>query len=371
MLYENLEVSGSLKVAGFINVPAYQKTSRPATPPTGSLYLQTTGSAGSLLMVYTGVSNIDSGWEMVAGQANPNTAFKYRQIINYAYVAGGYKDASPWKTVHKTTVATDQTLNMGDLLDYTANYTKGGGSKTIMYVFSCSTSNSFTGPGTIDSVYTSAYNMMTDTTYTHEAKFDITTARADVGVCFKETEFAYLIGGYVSTVDKFNYTSETCLTGQGLSSLNDGGEGISTMSDEWYGYASYSGASTKLAFATDTFQAGLSIWAAHGQQKGISSKVGKGYAGNEGSYNGGYNLRRWQFSTDTNIGNVPKPDQNTGEENFTMGQDWQYMLGNYNGAQNNNNWKFYYATDTGTAGVAGLSPYAHAGQSSGANAWRQ
>jgi len=54
-----------------------------------------------------------------------------------------------------------------------------------------------------------------------------------------------------------------------------------------------------------------------------------------------------------------------------MGQDWQYMLGQYNGAQNNNNWKFYYATDSGTANVAGLSPTAQAGQSSGHCAWRE
>jgi FlaA1/EpsC-like NDP-sugar epimerase len=83
------------------------------------------------------------------------------------------------------------------------------------------------------------------------------------------------------------------------------------------------------------------------------------------------NLRRWQFATDTNAGNVTKPETNTGEENFTMGQDWQYCLGNYNGEQNNNNWKFYYATDSGTAGVSGLSPTAQAGQSSAICGWRQ
>jgi hypothetical protein len=112
------------------------------------------------------------------------------------------------------------------------------------------------------------------------------------------------------------------------------------------------------------------VWGAHSQQKGISSKVGKGYAGNEGSYSGGNNLRRWNLSNDTNVGNIAKFQLDCGEENFTLGQDWQYMLGNYDGAQNNENWKMYYATDTGTANVSGLSPTAQAGQSSGQCGWR-
>ena len=58
-----------------------------------------------------------------------------------------------------------------------------------------------------------------------------------------------------------------------------------------------------------------------------------------------------------------------GEENYGMGQDWQYMIGNYDGSQNNENHKLYYATDTGTT-VSGLSPTANAGQSSGHCAWR-
>jgi hypothetical protein len=99
--------------------------------------------------------------------------------------------------------------------------------------------------------------------------------------------------------------------------------------------------------------------------------VGKGYCGNEGSYNGGYNLRRWSNATDTNIGNVAKPHPNCGEENFAMGQDWQYMLGNYDGTgQNNSSWQLIYATDTGSNAVTGLAPRVNAGTSSGHCGWR-
>ena len=59
-----------------------------------------------------------------------------------------------------------------------------------------------------------------------------------------------------------------------------------------------------------------------------------------------------------------------GEENYTMGQDHQYMLGNHDGAQNNESHKFYYATETGVANPSGLAPTAHDGQSSAACGWR-
>ena len=90
-----------------------------------------------------------------------------------------------------------------------------------------------------------------------------------------------------------------------------------------------------------------------------------------GTYNGGYNYRRWNLTNDTQNGTVSKPRQNMGEENYSLGQDWQYMIGEYNGGgQNNGCHKFYYQTDTGTADPSGLAPTAHAGQSSGHCGWR-
>ena len=367
MIYENMEVSGSLRAAQIIAGPKNTRANRPSNPATGSLFLETSAS-GSYMMVYTAISNNDDGWERISSQQSANTAFKYRTIINYAYLAGGYKDSSPWKNVHKTIAATDQTSHVGALLDYPASYTKGACSKTILWVFSVNTGGGWTGPTTVSDTWNAAVNMSNDTTYAHQTKWDLRSARSDMAVMWKETEFAWVVAGGSTSVDKLNMSNETIVTGYNVTSF-DSSEGASAFSDENYSYPYYSGAGYKFAFATETF-AGGSVWGAHGQQKGISSKVGKGYAGNEGSYNGGYNLRRWTTSNDTNIGTVAKPDQNTGEENFTMGQDWQYMLGNYNGAQNNNSWKFYYATDSGTASVSGLNPGVNGGTSSGANGWR-
>ena len=287
--------------------------------------------------------------------------FKYRQIINYAYVGCGYKNGSPWKNVHKTVVSTDQTTNLGTLMQYAAAYTSGVCSLNIFYMWA--TFDGFPG----NTVQTSAMNMFTESSYTLTSAMNMIDARDDCATVHQEHDRCWISGGGNASIDRFNMWTETMAT----STLSGGLSGfLASFSDQYYGFWGNEGGTQKVTFATET-PASHTTYFVHSQQKGISSKMRKGYCGNEGDYAGGYNLRRWYFPTDTNIGNVAKPDTNCGEENFTLGQDWQYMLGQYNGAQNNNSWKFYYATDNGTANPAGLSPTAQAGQSSGHCGWRE
>ena len=371
MIYENMSVSGKLKVDKVTaRPPKGPRSARPTNPVSGSLFLEESSEYTNYLMVYTGVSNIDDGWERVAAQDRVTTNFKFRQIINYSYLAGGYKSSSPWRSVHKATNSTDQTTYVGELLDYPASYTSGACSKSIFFMWSVNTSGGFMGPTSLDGTTTSAVNMITDTNYAHQSKFNLAYTRSDCGTMFKETEFAWIFAGNRTQVEKFNLTNESLFTSYAATSINSGG-GASAFSDENNGYGWADGGNIKMNFSTETITSGTAAWSAHGQQKGISSKLSKGYAGNEGSYNGGYNLRRWDLNTDTNIGNIAKIEGNTGEENFTMGQDHQYMLGNYNGVQNNNSWKLYYTTDTGTLNPVGLSPAVNPGTSSGHCGWRQ
>jgi hypothetical protein len=367
MIHENIEISGSLRGQGVTKPPTGARANRPSNPQTGSLYLEQAVS-GSFLMVYAGVSNGDNGWVRVSSQVNSNVSFKFRQIISVSFLAGGYKNSSPWKNVHKTINATDQTTHIGELLDFPASYTSGACSKYIFFVWSVNEDNAFKGPADNVGVRTSAINMTNDTKYAHNVKFNITTPRGDLGTMHKETEIAYMFTGGSTIVEKFDLSTETIATGFNLSTIN-GGDGGGAFSDENFGYGWTTGAGIKMNFSTESFQSSAQ-WGAHSQQKGISSKVGKGYAGNEGDYAGGYNLRRWSNANDTNIGNVVKPHPNCGEENFTMGQDHQYMLGNYDGQQNNTSWKFFYATDTGTTSVSGLAPGVNGGTSSGHCGWR-
>lgn len=340
-----------------------------SSPKIGDIYLEKAPvTAGSTtgpgdIFVYTGITTgIYGGWEKL----NPtnNTAFFYKNFINYSYLAGGYKSSSPWKDVHKTVNATDQTTHLGQLLAYPASYTSGASSKSIFFVWSINDDNAWKGPTSIHGTTTGAINMITDSAYSNQSSHNMVLgARSDLGTLHKETEFAWLFSGGRSDVEKFNLTTETMYSNQSLSTINSS-EGAGAFSDLDYGYGWVTGGGNRLQFSTDTFTT-TTQWGNHEQQKGISSKVGKGYAGNEGSYNGGYNLRRWQVSTETNIGNVAKPHPNCGEENFTLGQDWQYMLGVYDGTQNNTSWKFTYATDTGTTSVSGLNPGVNEGTSSG------
>jgi len=303
--------------------------------------------------------------------------FKYRQIINYAYTMCGYKNSSPWKSVHKTLASTDQTTNLGDKMGTPASYTAGGCNLKLCFMFGASTS--FPGSST----NTTCMNMFTDTEYTPTSAMHMVHSRNDCGCVFKEHDFAWICGGGSTNVDKFNYDNETMATSSMSGGINNGNaqSALSGFSDQHYGYWYHESASQKITFASDTFTTtstnnspSSGQWASTttngGQQKGISSKMRYAYAGNEGGYNAGYNLRRWNLVTDTNLGTFSKPQPNCGEENFTMGQNHQYMLGNYDGLQNNESWKIVYATDTGSLPV-GLSPTAHAGQSSGHCAWRE
>lgn len=379
MLRENVIVSGSLDVSGQFVIPRGSRAQRPTSPEFGSLYLEESVS-GSFVITYTGSSNYDDGWEPVGTQSTDRTAFKYRQIINYSYLAGGYKNSSPWKNVHKTTNATDQTVHIGELMDYPASYTSGACSKTKLFIWSTNTDNVWKSATTVHSTYTTGIDMVNETAYAHQTKWDLLNERDDPGTLFKETEFAYIFGGSVAAVEKFNLTNESMYTAYYPSGTQPytttqtsitSTLGASGFSDENYGYGYGSESGNKCHFATDTFETRASSWASSGQQKGISSKVGKGYCGNEGTYNGGYNLRRWDAFTETNIGNVAKPHPNCGEENFTMGQDHQYMLGVYDGSgQSNNSWKFSYTTDTGVVNPAGLAPGVNGGTSSGHCGWR-
>ena len=160
-------------------------------------------------MVYVGVSNNDSGWVRVSSQVNPNIAgFKYRQIINYSYLAGGYKSSSPWKNVHKTVNATDQTSHMGELLDYPASYTSGACGRYIFFVWSVNTDNAWKSASDIHSTYTSAINMANDTKYTHQNKFDILNIRSDCGTMHQETSFAFIFSGGSTACEKFDLNNE-------------------------------------------------------------------------------------------------------------------------------------------------------------------
>ena len=288
--------------------------------------------------------------------------WKFRQVINVGYTGGGYKDGSPWRQIHRTNHSTHQTTNLGVQMDHPGSYISGACSDTTFFLWSTPSDNSHFTP----SSRTSAFHMYTETSKSHNSVFNTYTDRNDSGTSFKETYLSFHGGGDRSGMEVFNLCTEARQSSNG-GDLRSGSTN-SAFSDKDTGYHWADSAGWKVNHQTFSVS-GSSHWSAHGQQKGQPTKVRVGYCGNEGSYNGGYNLRRWNLTNDSNTGTFSKYRANCGEENFIMGQDWGYMIGNYDGAQNNGTWQQQFHTDSRTD-HGGLQPTANAGQSSGHCGWR-
>ena len=288
--------------------------------------------------------------------------WKFRQVINIGYTGGGYKDGSPWRQVHRTNHATHQTTNLGIQMDHPGSYISGACSDTTFFLWSTPSDNSHF---TVSS-RTSAFHMYTETSKSHNSVFNTYSDRNDSGTSFKETYLSFHGGGDRTGMEVFNLATEARQSSNG-GDLRSGSTN-SAFSDKDQGYHWADSAGWKVNHQTFSVS-GSSHWSAHGQQKGQPTKIRVGYCGNEGSYNGGYNLRRWNLTNDSNTGTFSKYRANCGEENFIMGQDWGYMIGNYDGAQNNGTWQQQFSTDSRTD-HSGLQPTANAGQSSGHCGWR-
>jgi hypothetical protein len=353
------------------NVATFTTATRPSSPVQGQVIYNSTTQT---MQVYA-----NGAWNNVG--VFPGTAgYLYRQVITKSFVCGGYQNSSPWRNVNRMTHATDVCTNLGDLLAQAGAYVSGVNNTTRGFIWSCDGM----GAGTT----TCAINMNTETTAGTNSAWNIRISRDDSATGFKETEFAFIMGGNSATMDIFNLTTESMYIGvpwqqpfnTSLSYNAQGSADSGSVSDENACYFwSTSQGSTKLTFNTHTFTnngidrpayeiRGTPIGGAHGQQKGINSKLGRGYAGANGSYNGGYIMYRMVFSTETAT-TINKPIGNSGEENLDMGQSHQYMMGMYDGAQNNRGWKFTYGTDTGIELGSGSVRTGVPGGSSGHCVW--
>jgi len=293
--------------------------------------------------------------------------FLTRQIITTAYMQGGYQNSSAWNNVNRTSVATDVTINLGDgAIERSHNYQGGACTKDLAFVFGAGNGHA------ISSNYVIAFNMRTEVPFNPGSGFSRTMAasRWTFGTVFKEHYLAWSAGGGSSAIiEEYNMTTQT-LVGT-IGSIRTSGN-TWAMSHENFGYFYWAGDQDRLDFATRTVTTSTNRNAvsAHDQQKSVQSKYLWAWCGNEGSYNAGNSFRRTNMVTDTTSGTVTKPIQNSGEENLTLGQDWQYMLGMYNGAQNNLSWKWFYYTETGSQNSSTLEPKGKGGSSSGVCSWR-
>jgi len=315
-------------------------------------------------MPFFNLTSHGGGLGVIGGRSAGLKPFLTRQIIARGYVAGGYANSSPWTEVASCAHATDVTTSHGNLLGSAGGYIGGGCSLTTGYAF---------GSGGMGNYSTaSRYNMVTKTglsDMTQPYTFGDCESIQDNNKLTGGATALWVNGGSSGGISKLTISTDAYSTLG--TSLSQGGTGASSHMTELFGiWWDDVPNNRKFVFATET-ESSTGAAGFYGQQKGISSKVGYGWAGNEGSYNGGYNLRKWNYTTESNVGTPAKPITNSGEENMTMGQDSQYMLGMYNASgQNNRSWKWTYATDSGFEGGASMQPSAPgSGRSSGGCGW--
>jgi len=334
---------------GYLRLPVGTSAQRPTENSTNIGAMRVNGDTGKLEF-WNGTD-----WEINL------VSFPYRDIITTAFVQGGYRGGSAWNNVNKTFTATDTTVNLGDgATERSHNYQWGACSKDYSYVFGAGNGHA------VASNYTIAFNMRTEQQATDISR-TLAGTRHTFGGVFQETYYAWFSGGDATRIEEYNMTTKTLV---GTLSPTYASGAIWGMSHERFGIFYQSNAASNWNFATRQIlgRSGTAP-SAHHQQKSVMSKFTYAWAGNEGSYRSGYNFRKTNMITNITSGTISKPVGDSGEENFTLGQDHQYMLGMYNGNQNNISWRFNYQTETGFQGGATMEPKGHDGMSSAVAAW--
>lgn len=277
--------------------------------------------------------------------------WRYRQIINYNYMTGGYKNSSLWSNVNRFVVSTDTCTNLGDGLIDNYHYKSGASGNSRVYIWN--------GGAT-------AFNMRTES---KQNSFSGGGGGGNNGTAFNERNYAYVMGEGTGQIVKWSFASESNAAGLG----NGWNDHAAAISGEDRGiFWGNSGQTQRVYFPTDSIANMGHSAGRHGQQKGMNAKTGYGYGGNEGDYAAGYNFRRTLIASETGSNTYSKPGGwGYGEENFGMGQNKGYMFGQHDpSGQNNRSWAYTYATESGYQNGGSMEPKGHDGCSSGHVGWR-
>ena len=283
-----------------------------------------------------------------------NAPWRYRQMLTTGYMLGGYKNSALWSNVNRIVNSTDTTTNLGDGKIDNNHYKAGFSGYNKTYVLN---------GGTI-----TAFDMRTEVK-SNSGQNGAGSNLAAGGTTFNERTYGYSMGGGVGQWNKWQFSTETWISTHG-SGYNDNQSSVS--SDQRGIMWGESGQTQRVLFSTDGIaNMGYSA-GAHGQQKGLNSKWGYGYAGNEGSWSGSNNYRKININSESGSGTFTRPGGwAMGEENHIMGQDWGYMLGQHDSSgQNNRSYRWNYSTDSGYVGGSTMEPKGQAGCSSGWGGWK-
>lgn len=283
-----------------------------------------------------------------------NAPWRWRQILTTGYMLGGYKNSALWSNVNRMQNSTDTATNLGDGKIDNNHYKAGFTGYNKTYILNGGTMT--------------AFDMRTENK-SNSGQNGSGTSLTSGGTTFNERTYGYAMGGGVGQWYKWQFSTETWISTHG-SGYNDNQSSVS--SDQRGIMWGEGGQTQRMLFSNDSVaNMGYSA-GAHGQQKGLNSKWGYGYAGNEGSWSGGNNYRKININSESGSGTFTRPGGwSMGEENHIMGQDWGYMLGQHDpSGQNNRSYRWNYSTDSGYVGGSTMEPKGQAGCSSGWGGWK-
>lgn len=291
-------------------------------------------------------------------------SWKMKNVYAQSYTCCGYKSSSPWKNVNRTIHSTDVTSNLGDRFDRSQGYCDGGWDDVSEITYGHGMGNVQGG----NHNYTSSYNMRSDVGLGGAA--NMTHARGDPGVAVDlDNRAGYIGGGGNDTFTKIAYTTNTGVTGSSYSGGNSGGQSTASFG-QYNGWFNMAGTARKFVFATNSGSSWSRSYGQNGCQKGFSSKNGYFLSGRDGGCGSDSGFDEYDDTTGAYRWHGSKP-MVCGEENYSIGQDWGYMLGQYDGVQNNKAFKWTYAARSGVVGGSDMQPKGHDGMSSGWGASRK
>jgi len=295
--------------------------------------------------------------DLGASRAGGDLPWPQARIITHGFVAGGYKDSSPWRNVNRTNHSTDITTNLGDKMSEAASYSDGANSDLYFYVYAIA--NAFMG----SSATTWSMNMTNEASRGGAtASWNMTVSRNDLGTMV-DYEHAgakvYIVGGGNAATDRFDLKTETMATSaqrpQNSATSNDF---TATSEGRFRGWHKTGSTAQSFTWSTETYASWTTSPGSDGWGKALSSYKGYSYMKNGGNLNA--TLVKYNDDTGAQISSFGV--QNAGEENYQSGANKGYCLGHYNGAQNNNTYKVSYVNDV--ANDLSSTPGGNAGMSS-------
>jgi len=330
--------------------------------PSGFTFNATTGVLSGSYTLQAININGNFAFQIIATESNPtlpvataasrnlniflSVPFKVRQVVTTGYMLGGYQNGQLWSNVNRFTHSNDSTTNLGDGRIQNYHYKSGATDLTRTYMW--------------NGGFVTAFNMRT------EVRNDTGSINFNGGntsfVWDPDRTYGWVNGEGCNQVRRWDFSTLTITSNRG-SGWSDHSASIS--GEDRGIYWGNSGQTQRIIYSTESIAGVGTSAGAHGQQKGLSSKDGKGYGGEQGGYNGGYQFRVTSTVNEGRITNVGKPFGNMGEENYGHGQDKGYCIGTYDGSQNNRSFVLTYSTNSGFETGGTTQPKGHGGCSSG------